>query len=175
LIAANLALAEAQLADNPTLLCDFDFRRPVLQQVFQIDREPDIKDYLHGRAQLHEAMRKIDGTDLFVCPLALPCRTNPLELMNRKETGQMLDFLPAVFRWFVLNTPPLLAASDANLICTLCQAAILVARLGSTTAGSIGRAVQSLCRNNVIGIVANGARGMRNLPPTSVPLYLRAR
>jgi Mrp family chromosome partitioning ATPase len=86
--------------------------------------------------------------------------------MNRKETGQMLDFLPAVFRWIVLDTPPLLAASDANLLCTLCQATILVAPLGSTTADSIGRAVQSLCRNNVIGIVANGA-GPRDAQPAT--------
>ena len=46
--AANLALAEAQLADNPTLLCDFDLRSPVLQRIFQIDRSPGISDYLLG-------------------------------------------------------------------------------------------------------------------------------
>src|SRR5271155_4117805 len=38
--AANLALAETQLTDNPTLLCDFDLRSPILHSVFQIDRSP---------------------------------------------------------------------------------------------------------------------------------------
>ena len=49
--AANLALAEAQLADNPTLLCDFDLRSPTLHSVFQIDRSPGISDYLLGQGR----------------------------------------------------------------------------------------------------------------------------
>jgi protein-tyrosine kinase len=38
--AANLALAESQLADNLTLLCDFDLRSPILHRAFQIGRSP---------------------------------------------------------------------------------------------------------------------------------------
>src|ERR1700684_1235678 len=57
--AANLALAEAQLADHPTLLCDFDLRRPTLHSIFEIDRSPGISDYLLGNADLYGAMRRI--------------------------------------------------------------------------------------------------------------------
>jgi len=57
--AVNLALAEAQLDDNPTLLCDFDLRSPTLHSVFRIDRSPGISDYLLGKADLHGAMRRI--------------------------------------------------------------------------------------------------------------------
>jgi capsular exopolysaccharide synthesis family protein len=156
-VAANLALAQAQLADNPTLLCDFDLRRPVLHQRFQIDREPGITDYLEGRAELYQAMRRVGDTNLFLMPAGAAV-TNPLELINRKEAELMLDFLASVFRWVVLDTPPLLQASDANLLGTLCHGTVLVARMGSTTTDSITRAVQSLCRNNVVGIVANAAR-----------------
>src|ERR1700722_10776060 len=56
-IAANLALAEAQLADNPTLLCDFDLRRPSLHRIFQIDRRPGISDYLLGQAELPQLIQ----------------------------------------------------------------------------------------------------------------------
>ena len=59
--AVNLALAEAQLADNPTLLCDFDLRSPTLHGVFRIDRSPGISDYLLGKADTpdgHAANRK---------------------------------------------------------------------------------------------------------------------
>src|SRR5579864_2029901 len=61
--ATNLALAEAQLAGNLTLLCDFDFRRPIVHSLFQTDRSPGITDYLQGKVQLHEAMRKIGDTN----------------------------------------------------------------------------------------------------------------
>src|SRR6185369_14043113 len=44
--AVNLALAEAQLANNPTLLIDCDFRRPIAHSLFQIERTPGMTDYL---------------------------------------------------------------------------------------------------------------------------------
>ena len=83
---------------------------------------------------------------------------NPLELLNLKEVKHMLDRLPSVFNWVILDSPPLLFAADANLLGTLCHGTILVVRIGSTTIDSITRAMQSLCQNNVLGIVVNGAR-----------------
>src|ERR1017187_2542120 len=68
LSAANLALAEAHLAGNVTLLADFDFRRPIIHTLFGIDRSPGITDYLLGRVPLHQAMRKIAGTTLYIMP-----------------------------------------------------------------------------------------------------------
>jgi receptor protein-tyrosine kinase len=155
--ATNLALAEAQLSGNLTLLCDFDFRRPIVHNLFQTDRSPGITDYLQGKCQMHEAMRRIGDTNLYIMP-AGEAVINPLELLNLKEVKQMLDKLPSLFNWVILDSPPLLFAADANLLSTLCHGTILVARIGSTTIDSITRAMQSLCQNNVLGIVVNGAR-----------------
>jgi len=155
--AVNLALAEAQLAGNFTLLCDFDFRRPIVHQLFQTDRGPGITDYLQGKCQLHEAMRRIGETNLFIMP-AGEAVINPLELLNLKEVKELLDRLPSLFNWIILDSPPLLFAADANLLSTLCHGTILVVRIGATTIDSVTRAMQSLCQNNVLGIVVNGAR-----------------
>jgi receptor protein-tyrosine kinase len=155
-VAANLALAEAQLADNLTLLCDFDFRRPTIHELFGIDRAPGIADYLQGKVPLHEAMRRIGDSNLYVMTAGEPVM-NPLELLNLREVKQMLDRLPDLFNWIILDSPPLLVAADANLLSTLCHGTILVARIGATTVDSITRAMQSLCQNNVLGIVVNGA------------------
>lgn len=155
--AVNLALAEAQLAGNFTLLCDFDFRRPIVHHLFQADRSPGITDYLLGKCQLHEAMRRIADTNLFIMP-AGEAVINPLELLNLKEVKELLDRLPSLFNWIILDSPPLLFAADANLLSTLCHGTILVVRIGATTIDSITRAMQSLCQNNVLGIVVNGAR-----------------
>lgn len=155
--AMNLALAEAQLANNLTLIADFDFRRPIVHTMFQIDRSPGITDYLQGKIPLHAAMRKVAGSNLYVMP-AGEAVINPLELLNLREVKQMLDTLPALFNWVILDSPPLLFAADANLLSTLCHGTILVVRIGNTTIDSVTRAMQSLCENNVLGIVVNGAR-----------------
>lgn len=155
--AMNLSLAQAQLAGNNTLLCDFDFRRPIVHSLLQLDRSPGATDYLLGKVPLHEAIRRIGDSNLFVMP-AGEAVINPLELLNLKEVKEMLDQLPTVFNWVILDSPPLLFAADANLLSTLCHGTILVVRIGATTIDSITRAMQSLCQNNVLGIVVNGAR-----------------
>jgi protein-tyrosine kinase len=155
--AANLAIAQGQLAGNRTLLCDFDFRRPSLHESFQISRSPGLTDYLLGKAQLHEIIKKISGLSLYVIP-AGEAVINPLELLNLPDVKRLLELLPAVFNWIIMDTPPLLFAADANLVSTLSHGTILVVRIGSTTIDSVTRAMQSLCQNNVLGVVVNGAR-----------------
>ncbi|MDX2151017.1 MAG: CpsD/CapB family tyrosine-protein kinase [Bryobacteraceae bacterium] len=155
--AVNFALSESHLAGNYTLLADFDFRRPIVHALFQTERTPGITDYLVGKCQLHEAMRRVAGTNLFVLP-AGEAVINPLELLNLREVKMMLDQLAKIFNWVVLDSPPLLFAADASLLSTLCDGTVLVVRLGSTTIDSVTRAMQSLCNNNVLGIVVNGAR-----------------
>jgi receptor protein-tyrosine kinase len=155
--AVNLALAEAQLEGNLTLLADFDFRRPVLHNIFQMDRGPGITDYLQGKAPLAAAIRRLAGTNLYLMP-AGESVTNPLELLNLPEAKDMIEQLPMLFNWVLLDSPPLLFAADANLLSTMCDGTVLVVRIGATTIDSVTRALQSLCENNLLGIVANGAR-----------------
>lgn len=157
LTAANLALAQSHLAGNNTLLADFDFRRPVVHTLFGIDRSPGMTDYLLGKCELHEAIRRVAGTDLYIMP-AGEAVINPLELLNLREVKLLLDRLPALFQWIIMDSPPLLFAADANLLSTMSHGALLVVRIGHTTIDSVTRAVQSLCDNNVLGIVVNGAR-----------------
>ena len=155
--AANLALAQSQLAGNMVLLADFDFRRPIVHNLFNVERGPGLTDYLQGKIPLHQAMRRLAGTNLCIMP-AGEAVINPLELLNLREVKQMIEDLPSVFNWIVLDSPPLLFAADANLLSTLSHGTILVVRIGHTTIDSITRATQSLCQDNVIGIVVNGAR-----------------
>jgi protein-tyrosine kinase len=154
--AVNLALAQAHLSGNLTLLADFDFRRPVLHHLFQIDRAPGATDYLQGKAPLSDVIKKVSGSNLYVMP-AGESVINPLELLNLREAKVLLDQLPRLFNWIILDSPPLLFAADANLLSTLCHGVILVVRMGVTTIDSVSRAMQSLCQNNVLGCLVNGA------------------
>ena len=155
--ATNLAIAESQLENNLTLLADFDFRRPSIHNIFQMERSPGITDFLLGKATLAEAIKRVEGTNLYILP-AGETVLNPLELLNLREVKQLFDRLPTLFNWVVLDTPPLLFAADANLLSTLSHGTIMVVRVGSTTIDSVTRAIQSLCQNNMLGIVVNGAR-----------------
>jgi receptor protein-tyrosine kinase len=155
--ATNLALAEAQLESNPTLLIDCDFRRPIAHSLFQIERSPGMTDFLTGKARIEDCIRRIAGTNLYIIP-AGEAVVNPLELLNLREMKTLIDELPRVFNWVILDSPPLLFAADANLLSTLCTGTVLVVRIGNTTIDSVTRAMQSLCENNVLGIVVNGAR-----------------
>ncbi|MCX6625988.1 MAG: hypothetical protein NTY38_33975, partial [Acidobacteria bacterium] len=83
---------------------------------------------------------------------------NPLELLNLRSAKELLKTLPTIFNWVILDTPPLLFAADANLLSTMCDGTILVVRIGATTFDSVTRAIQSLCENNILGTVVNGAR-----------------
>ncbi len=155
--AMNLALTQSQLAGKRVLIADFDFRRPIVHNLMQIDRSPGITDYLLGKAPIEAVIKKMEGTNLYVMP-AGEAVMNPLELLNLPAVKQMLQDLPTFFDWVILDTPPLLFAADANLLATMCHGAILVVRIGTTTIDAITRAMQSLCENNVLGIVVNGAR-----------------
>ena len=83
---------------------------------------------------------------------------NPLELLNLRECQSLIAELRSHFDWVIIDSPPLLFAADGNLLATMCDGTVLVVRIGTTTFDSVTRALQSLCENNVLGIVVNGAR-----------------
>ncbi|MGA2770410.1 MAG: CpsD/CapB family tyrosine-protein kinase [Bryobacteraceae bacterium] len=155
--AVNLALAQSHLAETSVLLGDFDLRRPIIHNLFQIERAPGLSDYLTGQCTFPQALRRIEGMSLYVLPAGTPVK-NPLELLNMRQAKALFEELPRTFNWAIFDTPPLLFSADANLLATMADGTILVVKIGSTTFDNVTRAMQSLCENNVLGIVANGAR-----------------
>jgi receptor protein-tyrosine kinase len=154
---ANLAISESHLAGNLTLLVDFDFRRPVMHNLFQVERAPGATDFLLGNAPLAACLKRVAGTNLFLMPAGTSVK-NPLELLSLHEVKGLFEDLPKWFNWVILDSPPLLFSADANLLGTLTDGTILVVRIGATTIDMVHRAMQSLCENNVLGIIVNGAR-----------------
>jgi protein-tyrosine kinase len=154
--AVNLALAQAQL-ESPVLLADLDLRRPTIHNLLQCERAPGFSDFLLNERPLEECVRKIGSTNLYFMPAGSQVK-NPLEILNLRHVKQTLDGLRKIFNWIILDTPPLLFSADANLLSTMTDGTLIVVRIGSTTYDNVIRAMQTLCENNVVGIVANGAR-----------------
>ncbi|MDZ4798526.1 MAG: CpsD/CapB family tyrosine-protein kinase [Bryobacteraceae bacterium] len=155
--AVNLAITESQLEGNNTLLLDCDFRRPIVHTLFGLPRGPGMTDFLQGKAALEDCIYKIGNSNLYIIPAGEPV-INPLELLNLREMRATLDQLPRVFNWIILDSPPLLFAADANLLSTMSSGVVLVVRIGTTTIEAVTRAMGSLCEDNTIGIIVNGAR-----------------
>jgi protein-tyrosine kinase len=154
--ACNLAICEAQLSGKKILLADFDFRRPSIDKIFGINGKPGITDFLTGKAGIQDLITRVEGTNLYILAAggSVP---NPLELLNLRQCSALIEALRDHFDWVILDSPPLLFAADGNLLSTMADGTILVVRIGSTTYDSVTRALQSLCENNVLGIVVNGA------------------
>jgi capsular exopolysaccharide synthesis family protein len=156
--AFNLALTQAQLSENPVLMADLDLRRPSVHRHLQLDRGLGFSDYIQGNAPLEKCLRKLRGTSLYLMTAGSPVK-NPLEILGAQETKVTIEQrLPRLFNWAILDSPPLLFSADANLLATLTDGTLIVVRVGATTYDNIVRAMQTLCENNVLGIVVNGAR-----------------
>ncbi|MBV8552978.1 MAG: CpsD/CapB family tyrosine-protein kinase [Acidobacteriaceae bacterium] len=155
--AMNLAVAQAQLAEKRVLLADFDFRRPTIDNTFRLAGQPGLTDYLEGKVRISDIINKVGDTSFYVMPAGSPV-PNPLELLNLRECRALVEALRSHFDWIIFDTPPLLFAADANLLATMADGTILVVRIGATTFESVSRAMHSLCENNILGVVVNGAR-----------------
>jgi Mrp family chromosome partitioning ATPase len=129
----------------------------MLHSLLQADRSPGVTEYLLGKVPLDQAMRRVGGANFYFMPSG-EAVDNPLEMLNLKKVNDMLGSLPSFFNWVILDSPPLLYGADANLLSTFCDGTILVVRIGSTTIDAVTRAMQSLCEDNVLGIIVNGAR-----------------
>lgn len=154
--ACNLAISQAQLTGKRILLADFDFRRPSVSKLFGISNTPGLTNYLQGKARVGDILHQIGESNLYVIP-AGEIVTNPLELLNLPGCSALVESLRDHFDWVILDSPPLLFAADGNLLSTMADGTMLVVRIGATTYDTVARAIQSLCENNVLGIVVNGA------------------
>ena len=139
------------------LLGDFDLRRPIIHNLFQIDRAPGLSDYLTGQCTFPQALRRIEGMNLYLLPAGSPVK-NPLELLNMRQARPLFEELAAHFQLGDFRYSAAAVLGRRQPARHLADGTILVVKIGSTTFDNVTRAMQSLCENNVLGIVANGAR-----------------
>jgi capsular exopolysaccharide synthesis family protein len=152
--AANLAIAFAQQG-NRVLLIDSDLRRPRVHKMFGQASEPGLTTVLMGLATIDHAMKQTIVPNLWTLTAgALP--PNPVEMLGSPQMRALLKGIPSI-DIIVLDTPPLLAASDAAVLGRVADGVILVVRAGRTERGAAQEAVQQLVNvgARIIGTVLN--------------------
>jgi tyrosine-protein kinase Etk/Wzc len=162
--ASNLAVVYARQGIR-VLLIDADMRRARMHEVFDVPRTPGFSDVLDGNAQLQDAIHMTEIPGLSVMP-AGRSPTNPSELLGGDTCKSLLRELSRDFGLVVIDSPPILAASDSSVLATMVDGALLVVRANKTMRDAAQRAAVQLrmVGANLIGTVLND-------PSNIVPAY----
>ncbi|WP_168205287.1 polysaccharide biosynthesis tyrosine autokinase [Bythopirellula goksoeyrii] len=158
-ISVNLSVAMAQ-AGKRTLVIDADLRKPGFTSLLQLRGRPGLADVLtSGLSPAESAPSMVVATEvpgLDVLPVGLR-RPNPAELLSSHEFVELLAWADSQYDRVIVDCPPVLAVSDAQVVGQLVDGAILVVRPEKNHRRSVIRAFESFqsvgC--NVLGVVAN--------------------
>ena len=159
---ANLAAAMAQ-SGRRTLLVDADLRKPVQHEAFDVPGEVGLSDVVARGVRLENAIQRTAVEDLSVLPAGtLP--PNPAEVLNSVAFNELLRRLETNFDFVIIDSPPLLAVSDGQILGAQADWTILVVRAGRSKRREARQATARLARvgSSLLGVVLNGARKDRH-------------
>lgn len=129
-VALNLAGSFAQ-ANKNVLLLDCDLRKPRIHSVFQSERYPGLSDYLFSNVGFEEVVRKTRLDNLnFITSGTIP--PNPSELLGSKQMFEFLEFLKTKYDVIVLDSPPFISVTDAEILSRISDGTILVVQANKT-------------------------------------------
>ncbi len=151
--AANLALALA-LGGSRVLLIDGDMRRPGLHKTIGLDNEIGLSHLLVGQARVREAVQRTSEPNLVVITAG---RTppNPSELLASERMNNFLTNLATgPFDWVIVDTPPVLAVTDAVILAPRMSSIVFVVGSEMTRRVHADRALETLRASRPRGISA---------------------
>ncbi len=174
-VAINLAVVLAQ-AGKKVLLIDADMRKPMIASVFGINQNPGLSDVILGNHEWDEVVVTI--SDIMVGKLGvddimktpgmenlniIPSGSippNPAELVGSGRITELLNEAKKKYDIILMDTPPLLSATDAALIGAKMDGVLLVYQVGKIGRGILKRAKAQLdsVKAKVRGVVLNGLR-----------------
>lgn len=158
-LAVNLATSFAR-SGRKTLLIDGDLRKPDIALMLDLPQSlRGIQDYLFG-ADIYKAVCPVEGTSLWVLASDVRNSQNALELLSLPETPQRIRRLKDSFDYIIIDTPPVLAFSDAMVWAKMADGVILTSYIGHTSKEEMKEAIQRLTeiKANIIGTVVNNVK-----------------
>lgn len=156
----NLALTFAQ-DEKKVLVIDCDLRKPSLHKKFRISNNVGLSDIILDKSKLPKALvRKNEYLDILPAGKIPP---NPSELLGSKALEDILNELEDIYDVIILDTPPLHAVTDAQILSTKVDGVLLVVRAEKTKKDSVIAAKESLKKvnANILGTVLNGGESSR--------------
>lgn len=157
-VSSNLAAIVAQ-SGLRTLLIDADMRKGYLHRVFGLTPRHGLSDALSSHRPLSEVIlpTEVPELDFISCGFAAP---NPSELLMHDNFAQLLRDASSLYDLVIVDTPPVLAVTDAALVGRLCGICLLVTRFGQSPASEIDTARRRLAQSGIHlqGAILNGVK-----------------
>lgn len=138
------------------LLVDTDLRRPRLHKSLGVSRATGLTNLIMNEVTIEDVVKTTDIPNLYVLPCG-PTPPNPAELLLTNRFSEVLRQLQARFDYILLDSPPLLAVTDAVILSRLSDGVILIAQAGKTVSDD-ARNAANLIRDvdaPILGVILN--------------------
>jgi capsular exopolysaccharide synthesis family protein len=156
-VAVQLAMSVARATQQPTLLIDGDMRSPNLHDIFGTRLEPGLTKVLEGEASIEEAIVATSCPSLDLLPAGV-LASNPHRLLGNSNSADLLQSIPQKYRYVLIDTPPVLAASESLMLATMADATLVCVLRDVSRIDQIKKAYKrlSLAGGKPVGLVLNG-------------------
>ncbi len=157
-ISSNLATVMAQ-SGKKVLLIDADMRKGYLEQLFSTHVAPGLSELLSGEASPVEAVQQTGIENLFFISHGNYTQSSSELLMN-KRLGDLIEQASKRYDYVIIDTPPVLAVTDAAIVGQHVGMTLMVARYGYTTVQDLDNAARRLVQSNINikGVILNGIK-----------------
>jgi capsular exopolysaccharide synthesis family protein len=154
LTATNVALTLSESYQRRVVLVDADLRRPSIDRIFNVPNVRGLNEGLRDGGDRPLPLAEITP-NLSLLTAGAP-NPDPMSVLSSSRMRRVLQEAAARFDWVVVDTPPIAVLPDAHLLAAMVDVAILVIRAGVTPLRLVQRAVSTLGRDRVVGVVLNG-------------------
>ena len=156
LTALNLGWLLAQTEGVRALVIDSDLRRPCATDYFGIDARDGLSEVLGDRLRLEDAIVRLDPAGLYLLPGGKP-RDDVAELLSGPTYESVLTQARRMFDYIIIDAPPLGIFTDANVLMSRADGAMLVVRAGKTRYSLVDKLLEQIPREKLLGVVLNRA------------------
>ncbi|MCD5891347.1 polysaccharide biosynthesis tyrosine autokinase [Klebsiella pneumoniae] len=155
-VSTNLSAIIAQ-SNKKVLFIDADLRKGYTHKLFEVSNDNGLSDLLAGKTDIAKAIKKLPAAGFdFISRGNIP--PNPAELLMHERFGKLLEWANNEYDLVVIDTPPILAVTDAAIIGNYSGTTLLVARFEMNTPKEIEVSVKRFEQSGVKvkGCIMNG-------------------